>query len=141
MLPQKCPITKPKKCKRENLESPVVKAVLQYLVDHPRVILVERRNTGAVKFNDGSMIHFGSKGRADIWCLVKTIAASWVSLHGGTPEHVEIECKRADGKGRLSPAQKKFQAHCLACGIPYLVVTSVEELIAGLDNLGLDINP
>lgn len=45
---------------------------------------------------------------------------------------VEVKSER----GRLSPAQRTFQAACLAVGLPYLVVRSVGELIEGLDALG-----
>ena len=139
--PKDCPVGKPKpRRKRKNLEAPVQKAVLQWLSTQPNAVLVERRNTGAFALEDGGYVKFGVKGRADVW-------VEW--LHVMDPEfgrtgmqyyvHVEIECKRADGKGRLSKDQKEFRDFCLTNHIPYLIVISVDELKVGLAELGLDL--
>ena len=122
---------------KKNLEGAVVRDCLRYLHDNDDVIYVERRNTGAVQLEGGGFIRFGSKGAADIWCLVKQIAKSGDGLYGyiaGRPPtttrlvHVELEMKRADGKGRLSEDQKVFRDFCHKHDIPYFVITSVREL-------------
>ncbi|MCK5610939.1 hypothetical protein KAR91_54205 [Candidatus Pacearchaeota archaeon] len=164
MLPKDCPINKPKKkrSRKKDLEGPVVKDCLNFLVDHPRVIYVERRNTGAVQFQDGGFIRFGSKGAADIWCLVRVKTHGQECVSGrdldGTPMchpknwdtqypgcdgciqliHVEIECKRADGKGRQSEAQKKFQKFCDDWNIPYILTTSASYLAEQISAIVLD---
>ncbi|MBU2051426.1 MAG: hypothetical protein KKH61_20955 [Gammaproteobacteria bacterium] len=148
MIPKECPINKPRKrTPKKSLEASVIRDCLALLHDYPDVIYVERRNTGAVKFTDGGFIRFGSPGGADIWCLLATplyeliISADDnvepVSKQSGSYliKHIEIEAKRADGKGRQSPAQKRFQAMCDDWGIPYLLVTSAEELQKALDKL------
>jgi len=134
-LPKECPVglqRKRRKTPGKNLEAGVVRDCLRFLRECPGVIYVERRNTGALQIQGGGYVRFGSKGAADIWCLVKTQCRH--------PLHIEIECKRADGKGRLSPNQKTFQNFCGHYGIFYIVTTSAEYLakIVGeiiLDNL------
>ncbi len=127
MIPKKCPVGEPKKrTPKKNLEGVVVKECLALLNDLHAVLYVERRNTGSVDFEGGGHISFGCKGAADIWCVVNvpcTICNTSVGVH------VEIECKRADGKGRLSVAQKKFKDRCATLGIPYLVVTSAQNIL------------
>jgi len=139
-LPKECPIGPQRKRKRtpkKYLEGAVVRECLQFLAKHPDVIYVERRNTGAVRFQDGGFIRFGSVGAADVWCLVKRTIKSEDGLYGyiaGRPAtitrltHVEIECKRADGKGRQSADQKKFQNFCNNRHIPYILCTSTKQL-------------
>ena len=90
-------------------------------------------------------MRFGSKGAADIWCLVKAPIQNWINnfdRHMIEDEdvlvHVEIECKRADGKGRQSEAQKKFQQFCDSQGIPYILVISASELAEKLSAIVLD---
>ena len=152
-LPQKCPITKPKRkrSKRTDLEGHVVRECLKFLNDCPGVIYVERRNTGAVQFEGGGFIRFGSKGAADIWCLVKEtlyevdvsgdpldiVAQSRIS-DSYLVRHVEIECKRADGKGRQSPDQRAFQEFCDSQHIPYILTTSAEKLKLKINAIILD---
>lgn len=127
-----CPICeeagkpKRKRTPKKNLESGVVKDCLNYLVLDSRIAYVERRNTGAVSFGEKGFIRFGAKGAADIFCVLKD------------GRHVEIECKRADGKGRLSTAQQEFSKHCVTNGIPYVVITSVAELEKYLRSLLTD---
>ena len=146
-MPKDCPINKPRKTPKKNLEASVIRDCLALLGNHPNVVYIERRNTGAVKFTDGGFIRFGSPGGADIWCLLATplyeIDVSADDDFEPVPKrsdrslivHVEIECKRPDGKGRQSPAQKRFQAICDDWKIPYLLVTSAEELRKALDKL------
>lgn len=121
------PPKKRRRSKRKGLEATVVRECLKFLKADPRVIYVERRNTGAVQFQDGGFMRFGSKGAADIWCLIERDVGSCGDMVAVTT-HIEIECKRADGKGRLSFDQKEFRQFCDKSGIPYFLVTSVEEL-------------
>ena len=154
MIPKKCPVGKPKRRSKKNLEGPVVRECLKFLNDCPDVIYVERRTTGAVQFQDGGFIRFGSKGAADIWCLVKEklyevdISADLDSEMSQSrvsdsylAKHVEIECKRADGKGRQSVDQKRFQEFCDSHCIPYILVISTEELSEKIKAIVLDDSP
>ncbi len=150
-LPQECPVGKPKKkTPKKNLEAHVVRECLAFLKQSPDVLYVERRNTGAVQFQDGGFIRFGSKGAADIWCLVKiglmemilpaNEDAGYISRPSDSylVRHVEVEAKRADGKGRQSADQKKFQEFCDSHRIPYILVTSADELKSKIAAIVLD---
>jgi hypothetical protein len=118
---------KRRKTPRRDLEGSVVKECLEFLHHRcPDVAYVERRNTGAVAFEGGGFLRFGSKGAADIWCLIRGESGLI---------HIELEIKRRDKRGRLSEDQKQFQRMCKDEGIPYFVITSVEELIASLGGL------
>ena len=150
MMPKDCPINKPRKRRsRKNLEAPVIKECLNFLLKHPQIIYVERRNTGAVQFQDGGFLRFGQKGAADIWCLVDT--TQYLTAYDKKMNqwfrscdpikglvHVEIECKRKDGKGRQSEAQKKFQEFCEGHAIPYILTTSANQLAEKIQAIGLD---
>ncbi len=140
-LPRKCPVGKPRKrSSRKDLEGSVVRDCLKFLIDCPDVVYVERRNTGAVKFQGGGFIRFGQKGAGDIWCLVKLpLYEMDVPADPDEPlrthlsssyllKHVEIECKRADGKGRQSADQKTFQEFCEEHRIPYILTISANDL-------------
>ena len=151
-LPKDCPIGPQRKRKppKANLEGHVVRECMQFLGRHPSVLYVERRNTGAVQFQGGGFLRFGAKGAADIWCLVKIpLSEMIVSEYEDQPpvfrksesymvRHVEIECKRSDGKGRQSPEQQKFQEFCDNHGIPYILTTSVSDLEKKIDKILLD---
>lgn len=134
---------KPPKPKRQHRtpandrESAVLSECLRFLNGHPDVVYVERRNTGAVKYISGHFVRFGSPGAADIWCIIDCDISynDYAGPVGLT--HVEIECKRRDGKGRLSAEQKTFKRMCDKSGIPYFVVTSAEDLAKHLKNAGL----
>jgi len=138
MMRTRCPGSpeppKRKRSPRKNLEAGVIRDCIGYLHKSRRVIYVERRNTGAIQFTDGSRVAFGSKGAADIWCLIGTHRGTW-PRSSYVLRHVEIECKRRDGKGVQSQAQKDFQAFCDANHIPYLLVTSAEELTEKLRDI------
>lgn len=128
-IPKEIPIGKPKR-RKPTLESKVVRECLAFLKQHPRVIYVERRNTGAVKFQDGGFMRFGSKGAADIFCLLNKAGPNEINglpiYWHGHPIHCEIECKSA--KGRLSQPQKEFREFCDKHGIPYFLARSVKDL-------------
>lgn len=123
---------KMKKTPRNILEAAVQRECLEWLMAHKDVVYVERRNTGALTTTGGGFIKFGSPGAADIWCLIRP----YQDNHGGllfwkrnpVPLHIEIECKRRDGKGRLSENQAAFKQRCEKIGVPYLVVTSAADL-------------
>lgn len=138
-LPQKCPVGPQRKRRsKKNLEGPVVKECLQFLKQCSDVIYTERRNTGAVKFQDGGFIQFGKVGAADIFCLVKADRGSFGD-QVSVLIHVEIECKRADGKGSQSPDQIKFQEFCNSHHIPYILCTSAKQLKKKIKVIVLDI--
>jgi hypothetical protein len=125
-----------KRRSRKDLEAGVLRECIEWLKRQTSVIYVERRNTGAVQFADGGFIRFGAKGAADLWCLVRTISGACGWNDGETVlEHAEIECKRRDGKGKLSAEQKKFQDFCHNAGIAYCVVTSAADLKDEMENL------
>lgn len=101
-----------RKTPKNDLEGSVVKECRLWLKNHG--YYHERRNTGAIAV-EGRFVQFGETGAADIFAVI----------HG---QHVEIECKRRDGKGRLSDDQKDFRQLMSDYCIPYFVVTSAEEL-------------
>lgn len=105
---------KPKRRKtpKGDLESAVLKECMVWL--KAQGYYAERRNTGAVKYGK-AFVRYGSPGAADILAVI----------HG---RHIEIECKRRDGKGRLSDNQKEFKQLMADYYIPYFVVCSVDEL-------------
>ncbi len=119
-----------KRSSKKDLEGPVVKECLSLLKSLPEVLYVERRNTGAVQFPDGRFVRFGVKGGADLWCLIATPLSRYPNrlLRPIALRHVEVECKRRDGKGKQSAEQKTFEQHCGKIGVPYLLVTSAEDL-------------
>ena len=133
-----------RKTKRKDLEAAVLKECMLWLIKDPRVLYVERRNTGMLEFASGGRISFGKPGAADIWCLLKlelfeldvgNMEMSGVRVSDSfLVKHVEIECKRRQG-GRLSARQKDFQAHCKEIRVPYLVVTSAEALAEQIKQL------
>lgn len=170
IFPTPSPPKKPRRrTPKKDLEGAVVRECLAFLHADPNVAYIERRNTGAVAFQGGGFLRFGSKGAADIWCLIrvpqfefelvsdihfeqidgKTYAHQHIlgkelkdddTIGHLVPSrdeilHIEIECKRADGKGRLSADQKIFQEFCEKSGIPYFIVTSAEMLKKCLDKL------
>lgn len=116
-----------RKTPKKNLEARVVRECLKLLAEHPDVVYAERRNTGMVLFQGGGCVKFGHKGAADIWCLYRVPMVIDIGITT-INRHVEIECKRADGKGKQTPAQLEFQEFCEEHGIPYLLVTSAKEL-------------
>ncbi len=132
---------KRKKSKKSDLEGVVVRECLAYLRKHPAVIHVERRNTGALQIGGGGFVRFGHKGAADIFCLIQCWCAKFTPGYGWDCEgnidgncdgschtHLEVECKRADGKGRLSADQKTFKKMCDEHRIPYIVAISVADV-------------
>lgn len=115
---------------KNDLEAAVLKECKVYLKTNRCVLYVERRNTGAVAFDDGSRVSFGAPGAADLWILARS------PLNPGNVRHIEIECKRRDGKGKLSEGQKTFANNMAALGVIYLAVQSAEELKKKLESFG-----
>lgn len=128
----------PKKRRRrtpkKDSEAAVLRECLLYLKKCPVTVYTERRNTGAVAFTDGGFVRFGTPGGADIWCLIHGYAQDVMNVP--ILIHTEIECKRRDGKGKLSPAQQSFKQFCEKSGIPYFVVISAEDLEKQLKEAG-----
>ena len=129
----------PKKRRRrtpkKDSEAAVLRECLIHLKKRHDTVFTERRNTGAVAFEGGGFIRFGTPGAADIWCLIhKYIVRGVVNIP--VLIHIEIECKKRDGKGKLSSAQQAFKQFCEKSGIPYFVVTSAEDLAKQLEKAG-----
>ncbi len=59
--------------------------------------------------------------------------SDWIILHDGRAYAIEI---KAPGNSQ-SKAQKEFEARCVETGIPYAVVTSLDEYERVLTGLGL----
>lgn len=131
----------PKKCRRrtpkKDSEAVVLRECMIYLKKCPDTVFTERRNTGAIAFEGGGFIRFGTPGAADIWCLIqdKVAVGGWEDDYD-VLTHIEIECKRRDGKGKLSSAQQAFKQFCEKSGIPYFVVTSAADLDKQLKEAG-----
>ena len=130
---------------KKDSEAAVLRECMIYLKKCPDTVFTERRNTGAVAFEGGGFIRFGTPGAADIWCLINRTVENEDGLYGyiagRSPTsmnliHIEIECKRRDGKGRLNSAQQAFKQFCEKSGIPYFVVTSAEDLDKQLKEVG-----
>lgn len=142
MIPKEMQIGPPKpkrkRTSKKDLEGTVIRECLKALKASPAVAYVERRNTGAAMFQGGGFVRFGRVGSADIWCLVQcnipcpNEGGAWACPR---LTHVEIECKRADGKGRQSPDQKRFQELCDNRGIPYILTTSAQELMVKIGEI------
>lgn len=90
---------------------------------------VEVRRIINAETSRGYRIKAGTKGQCDIFVIINSI-------------HKEIELK-SDG-GRLRPEQRDWQAKCLACGIPHVVlfqlageshVETVDRWIHAIHNL------
>lgn len=114
MMPQDCPINKPKKKRsRKNLEAGVLKEGIQWLRQHG--LFIWRSNTGAVRFDSGGFLKFGFVGSADITGI----------LPDG--RRLECEAKRRVG-GKQSDKQKIFQNLIEANDGIYVLFHSVEEL-------------
>jgi hypothetical protein len=124
-----------RKTPKKDLEGAVQKECLDWLVAHPDVLYVERRNTGAVKTEDGGFFRYGRTGGADIFCRLKRRPCD--NLAYPFPIPVEIECKRRDGKGTLSDDQKTFKREMDDIGVPYIMVLSAEDMAEQLRELGL----
>lgn len=110
-----------RKTPKKDLETPVVKECLVWL--NRQGYYCERRNTGAVKFGE-AFVRYGTPGGADIFAVI----------HG---RHIEIECKRRDGKGRLSDNQKEFRRLMKDYEIPYIVVCSADQLAVWVGGMRL----
>ena len=95
------------------------------LAAHPEVVMFERRTVGLFR-EEGRAIGVGVRGRGDYWAVLRD------------GRHIEIEAKRRDGKGRLSPNQDAFKEQCAVRGIPYAVVTSGADLRRFLASLTSD---
>jgi len=102
---------------KAELEHAVQKACLVTL--HVLGHVAWRQNTGVADF-DGRKVKFGLKGQADITGMM---------LDG---RRLEVETKRRTG-GVQSPDQKAFQAMIEGGGGVYLLASSIDDLLAGLE--------
>jgi len=128
-----------RKTPKKDSEAAVLRECLIYLKKCLDTVFTERRNTGAVAFEGGGFIRFGTPGAADIWCLISQDLCHVVNDSYPAFDHlvhIEIECKRRDGKGKLSPAQQAFKQFCEKSTIPYFVVTSAADLDKQLKKAG-----
>ncbi|MEM8737250.1 MAG: hypothetical protein AAGG38_02065 [Planctomycetota bacterium] len=106
---------KPKAKPSGDSEASVMAELHGVLARHPGIRMFERRTVGVFD-RGGRNVAVGVKGRADYWAV----------LSNG--RHVEIEAKRRDGRGRLSPHQVSFREFCREHYIPYVVVKNGAEL-------------
>lgn len=127
----------PKRMLEDSVKKDCLK-LLARLQKHGSVRLYERRNVLNMATTDGGRIMAGVRGRADIWAVVVCIDGQR-DYGGSHQQHVEIECKRRDGKGRASPAQVEFEGFCKRSGIPYVIVTSADDLAAWLCELEVEV--
>jgi len=95
------------------------------LTRHPDVIDWERRTTGVFK-RGPRYVRTGRVGAPDLWCVLKD------------QRHLEIECKRRDGKGRYGPDQEEFRDKCLARNGLWVGVKNEKELADYLNGLGIN---
>jgi hypothetical protein len=103
-------------------ESDIVKSCIKYL--QAKQYFVMRCNTGIVETKSGSYFKQGVKGMADILCIKPFTHI----LEQGWFMHYWIECKTITGK--QSDFQKQFQQDVEARGHKYILVRSLDELIA-----------
>lgn len=95
------------------LEKDIQKQILEYLAI--KGVMHWRNNSGAMKTLRG-FVRFGTPGSPDIFAVKAGV------LWG-------IEVKR-EKKGRLSPLQKEFGEKLVKAGAQYIVVTSLDEVMA-----------
>jgi len=93
-------------------ERDVLRMCLEYLT--AKRIFHYRNNTGAVK-TEKSFVRFGTPGSPDIVAVVDG-------------NYIGIECKGSDGK--QSELQKIFQSNLERAGGIYVLVRTLEDLIA-----------
>lgn len=88
-------------------EKRIQNAIISYLsklADDGHPLYYERRQAGGFSYK---------KGQADLW-----------AVYDG--HHIEIEVKRIGG--RQSSMQEKWEKRCAVNNIPYICVSSVEEV-------------
>ena len=110
-----------RKTPKHDLEDAVKKECFDYLKSLG--LPVNRQNAGAVHLGTFHM-KLATPGAADIVTI----------MPDDSGRHLEIECKRRDGKGIQSDVQKAYQAKIEEWGGVYLLVTSKEDLVEQLDN-------
>ena len=105
--------------KTRTAHTAMVAACVEYLTLHG--IPAWKANTGAARYGD-QFVRYGTPGMADVlFCLPPT----------GRLGCAEIKT----GSGRLTPDQAAFHAHIRAAGGLLLVVRSLDDLIAALEDL------
>lgn len=104
-----------KKTPRKDLESTVQRECVKYLKSLG--VPVNRQNAGLIHTGTHH-IKLAEAGAADLVSIVPD----------GSGRHLEVECKRRDGKGRQTEDQKNYQRRVERWNGVYLLVTSKEDL-------------
>ena len=114
--------------KRLTPESALKKLVLDYLA--AKRIHVRRNQVGMMDVG-GRKVPFGEKGEADCTAYVPFMTVLWKPHEVKTFIILNLEFKAP--KGKQSAHQKAWQADAEARGEFYLVVKSLDEVIAWLE--------
>jgi hypothetical protein len=85
-----------------------------------------RNNVGAARYG-GQLVKFGIRGMSDIVAIVPR-----------SGRFLAVECKRPDGRGRLTDEQLAFLASVQRAGGVAVVVADVLDLAGLLDALEVD---
>lgn len=116
------------------LESAVLKSVSQRLSSWEitgEVYWYERLQCGKVKTTFGSWVQMCRSGTPDFVSIVRNKSKGLDLLF--------IECKRSDGKGKLSDVQIKFQNRCKNVdNVHYLVIDHPDYLDFYIDSIAYD---
>jgi len=104
---------------RRGEETALVRQILEYL--SYRGVWAYRVNTGGLLDKSGRLVRFGTPGHPDIVARLKPS-----SPEKGSGRVLWIEAKSA--KGRLSPAQKDWQAKAEKYGDVYIVARKIEDV-------------
>lgn len=102
----------------EPLESDVLADVMHVLEWHPKVAIVYRMNTGAIK-RGSRYIRFGFKGSPDIHGVLK----------GGRALYCETKRPSTD----LDEDQIKFRDKALAAGACWFVARRIDDVLQALE--------
>ena len=117
-------IAKVGKARRRTDKAELEHAVQQACIETLKALgySVWRQNRATFQI-EGRWVKCGMDGQADITGMM---------LDG---RRLEVETKRRHG-GRQSPGQKAFQAMIEASGGVYILASSVDDLLAGLEKVG-----
>lgn len=127
-------------------EKMVQRAIIQWAQLRPRLLWLDRQNTGAAKYSTRKrvtfreqsggapytiavpgktrFVRFGAPGQGDL-CGV---------MRGG--QHIEIECK--GHKGRQTAEQRTREANVLRMEGLYILARSLDDVLAALKRAGYD---
>ena len=131
-------MTKPPNYKYKLSENEIQRAIKDYLqvLENQGKLMFIRNNSGAmpVKGQNGKIryIKFGKKGSADILVFLPRCEQTDIGMSVIILEAIAIEVKTTIGK--ISPAQKIWQANWEKLGGGYHIVRSLEEVRKIIDN-------